>query len=102
MKLEQFATMRGLQLAHTRNGNAMLDHMLNSEDGAKLREDLKLRRVQFDTYPHLADEIDRITGVLDCSKRHFMEMAVWDAIDRAEARFQEAFAEAAGCDISEA
>lgn len=102
MKLEHFATMRGLELAHTRNGSALLEHVLNSEDGAQLREELKLRRVQFDTYPQLADEVERITSLLGCSKRQFMEMAVLDAIERAEARFQQAFADAAGCDISEA
>ena len=96
MKLDQFATMRGFELAHTHSGQAILDHVITSPD-----VELKLRRVQFDTSPQLADEIERVCSLLGCSKRHFLEMAVAEALDRAETRFQEAFAEAAGRDISE-
>lgn len=102
MKLEQFAKMRGYQLAETYRGSRLIDSVLQSDDGDQVREQLKFKRVQFDAAPELYDELERVAGVLDCSKRQLMEMLMAEGLYRAEAIWQEAFAEASGVDIADA
>lgn len=96
MKLQQFAQMRGYQSAHNSQNNMLLDQFLNGEQGDAIRADLKLKRIQFDTVPQLSDELENICTLLECSKREFLEFAVRDAIDRAQADFLNAFEDAAG------
>lgn len=102
MKLDQFTTMRGYQLAATRTNGHLIDAMLNGEQGEEIRNGLKLKRIQFDTAPHLWQQLESICSLLDCSKRQFLEMAISEAIERAEGNFQQAFKDASGLDISEA
>jgi hypothetical protein len=102
MNLDQFTTMRGYQLAATRNGSQIIDAMLDGEQGDTLREGLKLKRIQFDTSPLLWEKLENICHTLDCSKRQFLEMAISEAIYRADQNFQKAFEEAAGVDLAEA
>jgi len=83
MKLETFATMRALQSVHSSANPGLLDHVLNSSQGDDLRETLKLRRIQFDTYPALSDQLESMCNLLNCSKREFLEMAVVDALSKA-------------------
>ncbi|MCT5499352.1 hypothetical protein LZL65_30210, partial [Pseudomonas aeruginosa] len=54
---------------------------LNDPDS---RESLKLKRIQFDAWEGLADELEKVCEMLDCSKRQFLEGAVTEAIDRAK------------------
>lgn len=103
MKLDQFTTMRAYQLAVTRFTNGhLVDAFLNSEQGDEIRDSLKLKRIQFDTSPQLWDRLESICSTLDCSKREFLEMAISEAIDRAESTFQDAFKDASGMDIADA
>ena len=102
MKLEQFARMRGYQLAEVHKGARMVDMLLESESGDQIRAQHKLKRVQFDAAPQLYDELERVAANLDCSKRQLMEMLMQEGLRRAESIFQEAFEEAAGVDIAEA
>lgn len=102
MNLDQFTTMRGYQLAASRNNPAIIDAMLQSEQGDSIREGLKLKRIQFDTSPLLWEKLESICSMLDCSKREFLEMAISEAIYRADQNFQKAFEEAAGVDLAEA
>lgn len=102
MKLDQFTTMRGYQLAASRTNGNLIDAFLNSEQGDEIREGLKLKRIQFDTAPQLWERLENICSTLDCSKREFLEMAIAEAIDRAESRFQQAFQEASGMDVADA
>lgn len=102
MNLHQFAQMRGFQQAHAHVGAPFLDHFLNGEKGDELREELKLKRIQFDTLPQLYEKLENACALLQCSKREFLELAVWDAIQRAEEVFQDSFKEASGVDISDA
>lgn len=102
MNLDQFTTMRGYQLAASRNNPAIIDAMLQGEQGDSIREGLKLKRIQFDTSPLLWEKLESICNTLDCSKREFLEMAISEAIHRADQNFQKAFEEAAGVDLAEA
>ena len=102
MKLDQFTTMRGYQLAATRTNGKIIDAMLNGEQGEEIREGLKLKRIQFDTSPKLWERLESICSMLDCSKREFLEMVISEAIDRAEENFQQAFQDASGMDIADA
>jgi len=99
MKLDQFAKMRGFQTAHSRVGAPFIDHFLNGESGDELRAELKLKRIQFDTVPQLYERLENACSLLDCSKREFLEMAVWDAIERSESVFMDSYKEAAGSDF---
>lgn len=99
MNLNQFAQMRGLQMAHSRIGAPLVDHFLNGESGDELRAELKLKRIQFDTVPQLYDKLESVCSLLECSKREFLEMAVWDAIDRAQDSFMDSFKDGAGIDF---
>jgi len=102
MKLEQFAKMRGYQLAEGYKGSRMVDLVLESESGDQLRDQLKLKRVQFDAAPQLYDELERVAGILECSKRQLMEMLMQEGLKRAEIIWQDAFEEAAGINIADA
>lgn len=97
MKLDQFATMRGMQHAHTSTNQVFLDHLLNdAENGPKIRQDVLSKRIQFDTTPELFAALENVCSMLECSKREFLQMAVWEAVDRAQAVFATAYEQAAG------
>lgn len=81
MKLEHFAQMRALESAYTSTNQRLVDVAINDPD---FREGLKLKRIQFDAWEGLADELEKVCEMLDCSKRQFLEGAVTEAIDRAK------------------
>ena len=99
MKLDKFAQMRGFQCSHSTTGSGLIDGVLNGEQGDALRADLKLKRIQFDTASQLFEELESVCDLLDCSKREFLEMAVSEAIDRAQAFFMDSYKEASGRDF---
>lgn len=102
MKLEQFATMRGMQFAHTSTNQGFLDHLLNDvENGPKIRQDVLSKRIQFDTTPELFAKLESVCSMLECSKREFLQMAVWEAIDRAESVFRSSYEQVAGESMGE-
>jgi len=101
MNLNQFAQMRGFQHAHETTGSFLIDSFLNSESGDEMRETLKLKRIQFDTVPQLADQLESVCALLDCSKREFLELAVSDAIARAQTVFMDSYKDASGRDFME-
>lgn len=96
MKIETYATMRALQFAHDSTNQPIIDSMLNSESGDEVRQNLKLKRLQFDCAPAFYEEVENICSLLNCSKREFMEMAVRDSIEKAESTFHTIFEETAG------
>lgn len=99
MKLNQFAQMRGFQQSHATTGAFIVDSVLNGEEGDALRTELKLKRIQFDTVPQLFDRLENVCALLECSKREFLEMAVGEAIETAEAVFMDSYKEASGRDF---
>ena len=88
MKLEHFAQMRALEAAYISTNAALTDAVLNDPE-AREKSSLKLKRIQFDAWEGLASELDRVCGLLECSKRQFLEGAVSEALDRAEAAYVE-------------
>lgn len=100
MKLEQYATMRGMQSAHISTNQQFLDHMLNdAENGPKLREEILTKRIQFDTLPQLFADLESICSLLECSKREFLQMAVSEAIERAQAIYMASYKDVSGNDF---
>ncbi len=103
MKLDQFATMRGMQFAHNITNQPILDSMLNSaENGLKIREEVLTKRIQFDTTSVLFAKLESVCSLLECSKREFLEMAVWESVERAESQFQVAFEQVSGQSLDQA
>jgi hypothetical protein len=99
MKLSKFATMRGMTFAYDRTNQPLIDSVLNGSQGDEIRESLKLKRIQFDTAPQLSSDLESVCSLLDCSKREFLEMAVRDAIEKAQALFMDAFKDVSGQDF---
>lgn len=91
MNIETFAKMRALQEASTVGNQHLIDHFLDGEQGDELRAELKLKRIQFDTNAGLFDKLEQVCNLLDCSKRIFLEMAVIEAIQKAESAFMQTY-----------
>jgi hypothetical protein len=89
MKLQHFAQMRALESAYTSTNQGFVDHLLAADEreGGTLRQNMQLKRIQFDAAAGLADELDSVCGLLDCSKRQFLEGAVWEALDKAKTAY---------------
>ena len=87
VKLEHFAQMRALHDAYISTNSALVDHALNSDPDA--RETLKVRRIQFDAWEGLAADLERVCARLDCTKRQFLEFTVSEAVERAEAVYED-------------
>lgn len=101
MKLAQFAQMRGFQSAYQSGNPQFVDHILNSEQGDEVRERLLTKRLQFDCLPELHAEVEETCSLLECSKREFLEMAVRDALDKAQTIFMESFKEVHGQEFTD-
>lgn len=97
MNIENFSKMRALVTAHG-SGN-FVDQILDGEQGDSLRDSLRLKRLQFDTSPALFNKVEEMCGLLNCSKREFLDMAVNEALDKAEASFFATYQEATGRDF---
>ena len=102
MNIENFAKMRGLQLAHDSLNSALLDSVFSGEQGDEVREKLQTKRLQFDTTPVLYSKVEGMCEKLNCSKREFMEMAMLEAVERAELALQKGFQDGTGRDIADA
>lgn len=99
MNLENYAKMRGLQTALATNNTSLIDHLLAGSQGDELREKILTKRLQFDTTPELFAKVESVCSLLECSKREFLEMAVCEAITKAESVFMSAFEDATGQDF---
>jgi len=99
MNLKQYATMRGYETAHTSTNRQFLDHILSGEQGDELRKNILSKRLQFDTTPELYAEVESICSLLNCTKREFLEMAVCDGINKAQAIFMASFKDGSGRDF---
>lgn len=101
MNLKQYATMRGYETAHYMTNAPVLDSMLQSADGDRIREEAKLKRLQFDCSADLYDRVEQVCSKLECSKREFLEMAVAEAIALANEVWDEALTSAADPEVLE-
>jgi hypothetical protein len=100
MNLENFAKMRGLEKAHQSTNSDFLDYLINRE-GDKITSELLTKRLQFDTVPELYAKVESVCSLLDCSKRQFLEMAVVEAINKAEFVFRTTYEDASGRELGE-
>lgn len=91
MNLETFAKMRALEAAYTSHNTRLLDHVLRGDEAEQVREAFKLKRIQFDASPELFERLENTCAALDCSKREFLDMAVVDAIEKAQRVFSETY-----------
>jgi hypothetical protein len=98
MKLEHFAQMRALQSAYISTNQTFLDQLLSEDEksAGTLRQEMSLKRIQFDTSPALVDELEKVCDLLECSKRQFLEGAVVDALDRAKQAYFKTLSEVGG------
>jgi hypothetical protein len=91
MNIEMFSKMRALQEVSAAGNQHLIDHFLDGEQGDELRTELKLKRIQFDTNAGLVEKLEQVCNLLDCSKRIFLEMAVIEAIQKAESTFMQTY-----------
>jgi len=96
MKLNHYAQFAALRTADSLSNAGILDHFLEGSSGDEIREKVALKRLQFDTSTALYSQVENVCSLLECSKRVFLEMAVIDAIERAETVFGETYQEATG------
>jgi hypothetical protein len=86
MNLDHFAQMRALETAYIATNRRLVDHLLN---GGTPPEHIKLKRIQFDAWEGLSQELDSVCSLLDCSKREFLEVAVYEAIQKAMTAYRQ-------------
>jgi len=96
MKLNHFAQFAALRQADSFSNSTILECVIEGQTGEDLREKGALKRIQFDTSPVLYSKLENLCSMLNCSKRAFLEMAVIDAIEKAEAVFGETYQAATG------
>ena len=101
MNLENYVKMRGLERAHISSNSDFLEHLLQGDQGERIKSEVLTKRLQFDTVPELYAKVESVCAMLDCSKRQFLEMAVVDAINKAESVFAETYKQASGRELGE-
>ena len=99
MNIESFSQMKALLQASTEGNQHLIDHFLEGEQGDQLRSELKLKRIQFDTHAGLADKLEQVCNLLDCSKRVFLEMAVIEAVQKAGQTFFKTYRDETGSEF---
>jgi hypothetical protein len=99
MNIEKFSQMKALLQASTEGNQSLLDHFLSGEQGDQVRTELKLKRIQFDTHAGLADKLEELCNLLDCSKRVFLEMAVIEAVQKASDTYFKTYKDETGSDF---
>lgn len=97
MNLETFLKFKGLSAAYTAGGSQMFDHVLRDD---AVRDQLPLKRLQFDTHEALYSEVEKVCSLLDCSKRELLEMAVMDALSKVSIFF-DTYKEVTGFDYGQ-
>lgn len=101
MKLDQFAQYSAFKTARESQNAGFFESILSSSQGDELREQLSLKRLQFDTHPQIYSRVESVCALLECSKREFLEMAVWEACEKAEAVFGATYKDATGHEFGE-
>lgn len=96
-KIDSLVTEKALSLINDTGGDAILDHVIDGEDGLPLRtfEPLPLKNVCAKVSVQLSTEIDKVCDFLGISKRRFLEAAFLDAVEKAHAIIDQEGVEAA-------
>lgn len=101
MKLDQFAQYAAFKTVRETFNSNLVESFLSGPQGDEVCAQLSLKRLQFDTHQQLYSRVESVCSLLDCSKREFLEMAVWEACEKAEKVFGAAYKEAAGHEFGE-
>ena len=83
MKFDTLIRYKALDQVYSLGNRKIIDHFLDEENPV-VQEQLGTRKIQFDASPELFQDLEEVVGVLDMSKREFIEAAVSDAIDQAK------------------
>lgn len=84
MKLEHFAQMRALESAYISTNQTFVDRLLTDPESAK---NMPLKRIQFDAWEGMVEELESVCSLLECSKRQFLEGALAEALTNAKAAY---------------
>lgn len=79
-KIDALVTEGALRFNSTRRNSDLAEAMMNDPDYADM---LPVKNVCAKLSVQLSDEIDRVVGLLDVSKRLFIEAALVDALNEA-------------------
>lgn len=100
MNIETVARMRALESAYQAGNPKLMD--LVADGRVKVIEgEVKLKRVQFDTSFALSEKLDEVCSLLGMSRREFLETALIDALEAAEASFHSTFKDVTGEEFGE-
>jgi len=83
MKTDELLTLQALKFKQSLTGGVnskLAEHVI--ENTPQLKE--KLRNICAFISPELFDDIESLCGVLDLSKRQFVEMALVDLVEKAK------------------
>lgn len=94
MNVENIAKMRAMEYAYRRSPGWAADLVMSG--AVEAQGEVKLKRVQFDTSYELSAKLDEVADLLNVSRREFLEAALVEAIQRAEAAFHETYEEVTG------
>ena len=100
MNVENLSKMRAMQYARDFRNPRLVDMAIDDPDRDPALS-VKLKRIQFDTSQEMSVKLDQVVGLLDVSRREFLESALGDALDRAEQVFFATFKEVAGYDYGD-
>lgn len=93
--VDQLAILTALKHSRTSRNTSALDYLLKEN----APEHFGLKRIQFETWPGLVDELEEVCMLFDISKREFLEAAVVDSINRAHEKFNAVFTEVTGTEF---
>jgi hypothetical protein len=79
--LEALVTEKALHFLSARRGDYLMDHVLSSSDIGPIPTKNVCAKVSV----QLSDEIDQVCGLLDISKRRFLEAAFVQAVNMSRA-----------------
>lgn len=82
MKFDTLIRYKALDQVYSLGNRKILDHFLDQENPV-IQEQLGTRKIQFDASPELFKDLEEVVGVLDMSKREFLESALSDALKKA-------------------
>lgn len=82
MKFDTLIRYKALDQVYSLGNRKIIDHFLDQENSV-VQEQLGTRKIQFDASPELFQDLEEVVGVLDMSKREFLESAVSDALKKA-------------------
>jgi hypothetical protein len=104
MNVETLAQYKALHHAYISGNPGIVDMLLAGElkvgDG-QMPSDLPLKRIQFDAWIGLSEELEQVCQLLEVSKREFCEVALVEALHKAKTKFFDAYRDATGEEFGE-